>query len=69
MTVDFKATLQPASLSRPVAQPIPRRQKCLIPTMDLPSVREIIARSKPTIDLTLDDDDDSASNENAIEVS
>jgi hypothetical protein len=36
---------------------------------DLPSVREIIARSKPTIDLTLDDDDDSASNENAIEVS
>jgi hypothetical protein len=36
---------------------------------DLPSVREIIARSKPIIDLTLDDDDDNASNENAIEVS
>jgi hypothetical protein len=36
---------------------------------DLPSVREIIARSKPTIDLTLDNDDDSFSNENAIEVS
>jgi hypothetical protein len=36
---------------------------------DLPSVREIIARSKPTIDLTLDDDDDNVSNENAIEVS
>ena len=36
---------------------------------DLPSVGEIIARSKPTIDLTLDDDDDNASNKNAIEVS
>jgi hypothetical protein len=35
---------------------------------DLPSVREIIARSKSTIDLTLDDDD-SAGDENAIEVS
>jgi hypothetical protein len=34
---------------------------------DLPSVREIIARSKSTIDLTLDDDDDSAGDENAIE--
>ena len=37
---------------------------------DLPSVREIIARSKSTIDLTLDDDgDDSAGDENAIGVS
>jgi hypothetical protein len=36
---------------------------------DLPSVKEIIACSKPTIDLTLNDDDDSASNKNAIEVS
>src|SRR2546421_4410012 len=35
---------------------------------DLPSVREIIARLKSTIDLTLDDDD-SAGDENAIEVS
>jgi hypothetical protein len=35
---------------------------------DLPSVRKIIARSKSTIDLTLDDDDDSTG-ENAIEVS
>ena len=36
---------------------------------DLPSVRDIIARSKSTIDLTLDDDDDSTGDENAIEVS
>ena len=36
---------------------------------DLPSVRKIIARSKSTIDLTLDDDDDSASDKNTIEVS
>jgi hypothetical protein len=42
---------------------------------NLPSARKIIARSKLTIDLTLDDDDDddddddSASDENAIEVS
>ena len=35
----------------------------------LPSVRKIIARSKSTIDLTLDDDDDSASDKNTIEVS
>ena len=35
----------------------------------LPSARKIIARSKSTIDLTLDDDDDSAGDENAIEVS
>jgi len=33
------------------------------------SARKIIARSKSTIDLTLDDDDDSAGDENAIEVS
>jgi len=36
---------------------------------DLPSVREIIARSKFIVDLTLDDDDDRAGDENAIEVS
>ena len=36
---------------------------------DLPSVRKIIARSRSIIDLTLDDDDDSAGDENAIEVS
>jgi hypothetical protein len=38
---------------------------------DLPSVRKIIARSRSTIDLTLDDDDDddSASDKNTIEVS
>jgi hypothetical protein len=37
---------------------------------DLPFARKIIARSKWTIDLTLDDDgDDSAGDENAIEVS
>ena len=36
---------------------------------DLPSVREIIARSKSKIDLTLDDDDDSAGDKNTIEVS
>src|SRR3954452_6866129 len=35
----------------------------------LPSVRKIIARSKSTIDLTLDDDDDSASDKNTTEVS
>ena len=35
---------------------------------NLPSVRKIIARSKSTINLTLDDDDDSTG-ENAIEVS
>ena len=35
----------------------------------LPSVREIIARSKSEINLTLDDDDDSAGDKNAIEVS
>jgi len=35
----------------------------------LPSVREIIARSKSEIDLTLDDDDDSGGDKNAIEVS
>jgi hypothetical protein len=35
----------------------------------LPSVREIIAPSKPKIDLTLDDNDDSAGDKNAIEVS
>jgi len=36
---------------------------------DLPSVRKIIARSRSTIDLTLDDDDDddSASDKNTIE--
>jgi hypothetical protein len=36
---------------------------------DLPSVRKIIARSKSIIDLTLGDDDDSAGDKNAIEVS
>jgi hypothetical protein len=36
---------------------------------DLPSARKIIARSKSIIDLTLDDDDDSAGDKNAIEVS
>lgn len=36
---------------------------------DLPSVREIIARSKSIIDLTLDDDDDSVGDKNTIEVS
>src|SRR5271156_597169 len=36
---------------------------------DLPSVRDIIARSKSTIDLTLDDDDDSVNDKNVIEVS
>ena len=36
---------------------------------DLPSVRDIIARSKSTIDLTLNDDDDSTGDENTIEVS
>jgi hypothetical protein len=36
---------------------------------DLPSVRKIIARARSTIDLTLDDDDDSTSDKNAIEVS
>src|SRR2546423_14155472 len=36
---------------------------------DLPSARKIIARSKSIIDLTLDGDDDSAGDENAIEVS
>ena len=35
---------------------------------DLLSVRDIIARSKSTIDLTFDDDDDSTSDKNAIEV-
>jgi hypothetical protein len=35
---------------------------------DLPSVREIIARSKSKINLTLDDDDDSADDKNTIEV-
>jgi hypothetical protein len=36
---------------------------------DLPSVREIIARATPIIDLTFDDNDDSAGDENAIKVS
>ena len=36
---------------------------------DLPSVRKIIARSRSTIDLTLDDDDDSVNDKNVIEVS
>jgi hypothetical protein len=38
---------------------------------DLPSIRKIIARSRSTIDLTLDDDDDddNASDKNTIEVS
>ena len=36
---------------------------------DLPSVRKIIARSRSTINLTLDDDDDSVSDKNVIEVS
>ena len=36
---------------------------------DLPSVRKIIARSRSTIDLTLDDDDDNVSDKNVIEVS
>jgi hypothetical protein len=36
---------------------------------DLPSVREIIARSKSKIDLTLDDNDDSTGDKNTIEVS
>ena len=36
---------------------------------DLPSVRKIIARSKSTIDLTLDDDDDSNSDKNTNKVS
>jgi hypothetical protein len=36
---------------------------------DLPSVREIIARSKSKINLTLNDDDDSAGDKNTIEVS
>ena len=36
---------------------------------DLPSARKIIARSKSTIDLTLDGDDDSAGDKNAIEIS
>jgi hypothetical protein len=68
MTV--KATLQPASLSRPVARPVPSEEAEMSDSDDddLPSVREIIARSKSTIDLTLDDDD-SAGDENAIEVS
>ena len=35
----------------------------------LPSVREIIARSKSTINLTLDDDDDNTGDKNTIEVS
>jgi hypothetical protein len=35
----------------------------------LPSVRKIIARSKSIIDLTPDDDDDSAGDKNTIEVS
>ena len=35
----------------------------------LPSVRKIIARSRSTINLTLDDDDDSVSDKNVIEVS
>jgi hypothetical protein len=35
---------------------------------DLSSVRKIIARSKSIIDLTLDGDDDSAGDKNAIEV-
>lgn len=34
---------------------------------DLPSVRKIIARSRSTIDLTLDDDDDNVSDKNVIE--
>jgi hypothetical protein len=34
---------------------------------DLPSVRKIIARLKSIIDLTLDDDDDSADDKNTIE--
>jgi hypothetical protein len=36
---------------------------------DLPSVRKIIARSKPINNLTLDGDDDSAGDKNTIEVS
>jgi hypothetical protein len=36
---------------------------------ELPSVGKIIARSKSIIDLTLDDDDDSAGDKNTIEVS
>src|SRR3954447_7994359 len=36
---------------------------------DLPSARKIIARSKSTINLTLDGDDDSAGDKNTIEVS
>jgi hypothetical protein len=36
---------------------------------DLPSVREIIARSKQVIDLTFDDNDDSDGDNNTIEVS
>ena len=48
----FKASLSWASLSRLVAQPIPRRrQKCLIPTTTALSVRKIIARSKQAIEL------------------
>ena len=70
MTVDFKATLQPGSLSRPVytADPSEEAEMSDSDDDDLPSVRKIIARSKSTIDLTLDDDDDSTG-ENAIEVS
>jgi hypothetical protein len=36
---------------------------------NLPSVRDIIACSKSTIDFTLDDDDDSTGDKNAIEIS
>ena len=36
---------------------------------DLPSVRKIIARSRSIINLTFDDDDDNAGDENTIEVS
>jgi len=71
MTVDFKASLQPASLSRLFARPIPQRRAEMSDSDDddLPSVRKIVARAKSIIDLTLDDDDDSAGDKNAIEVS
>jgi hypothetical protein len=63
MTVDSKAFLQPASLFCPIARPIYSDDD------DPPSIKKIIAHSKSIIDLTLGDDDNSAGDKNAIEVS
>jgi hypothetical protein len=69
MTVDFKASLQLASLSSDCTANPSEAEMSDTDDDDVPFVREIIARSKSIIDLTLDDDDDGAGDRDAIEVS